>query len=405
MQYKKIQFSGSSGALLSARLDFPPDRHPIAWAVMAHGFTLSKDLSAMRNITRTLNMEGFAVLRFDFTGLGESEGDFSEMNFSSNIEDIVAAAQYLTAHFFAPSLLVGHSLGGAAVIFAASKIPSVRAVATIGAPSCAEHVLRLFGGKLDDIEHKGYAVVRIGPRSFMIKKQFLDDIRQHNMDRALNELDVPILIIHSPADEIVPVSNAAEIYKAARHPKSFISVPGANHLLSNKKHSLYVGGVIAQWAGLYIEAPAEPSINPRGKVVAYLDDEGYDTQVRMRQHGLIVDEPETYGGNDFGPTPYELLSAALAACTDITLMMYARRKEWPLEAVRTYVNYRREHCEDCENLDGNPMQNVFYKSLDFEGELSEAQIKRLLQIAAKCPVHKTLQQSSVIHTEWVDYED
>ncbi len=405
MKIQKIKILGSSGDMLAARLDFPPDRHPVAWVVMAHGFTLSKDLRAMRNITRALNVEGYGVLRFDFTGLGESEGDFSEMSFSSNIEDIEAVSHYLEMHYEAPKLLIGHSLGGAAVVFAGRRLASVKAIATIGAPSCAEHVLHLFGNKLADIEKNGYAEVRIGPRRFSIKKQFLDDIRQQNMERALNTLHKPILIMHSPQDQIVPVSNAAEIYKAARHPKSFVSIPGADHLLSKEKHSLYVGGVIAQWAALYFETPEEPPIHPRGKVVAFLDEDGYDTQVRMRHHGMIVDEPEMYGGNDFGPTPYEILSAALAACTDITIMMYARRKAWPLEAVRTYVNYRREHCEDCENLSGNAVEHVFYKSLDFEGNLSEEQIKRLLQIAAKCPVHKTLQEGSRIHTEWVDYED
>ncbi len=405
MQHKKVKFEGGSGHLLTAKLDFPPDRAPIAWAVMAHGFTLSKDLSALRNITNAMNVEGIAVMRFDFTGLGESEGEFSEMNFSSNIEDIEAASQFLEQNYSAPSIVIGHSLGGAAAIFAASRLSNIKAVATIGSPSCPEHVQHLFTERLDQIERQGYAKVRIGPRTFTIKKQFLEDIRMQNMERVLNELNKPILILHSPEDRIVPVSNAAEIYKAARHPKSFVSIPGADHLLSQKKHSSYVGGIIAQWARLYIEIPPEPRLNPRGKVVAYLDKEGYDTQIRMRQHGLVVDEPESYGGTDFGPSPYDLLCASLASCTVITLQMYARRKEWPLEEVRCYVNFRREHCEDCQDVSGAAIQNVFYKSIDFEGPLSEKQIERLLQIAAKCPVHRTLEQSAIVHTQWVDYED
>lgn len=252
MSSQKIIFKNAEGQDLSARLELPDNGEVRAFALFAHCFTCNKNLTAIRTISKTLNEKNIAVLRFDFTGLGESEGEFEQTNFSSNVQDLQHAAQYLTDHFQAPKMLIGHSLGGAAVLVASQKIPSVQAIVTIGAPSNPEHVSHLFKSSVDEINSSGKALVSIGGRDFTIQKQFLEDIKDQNIKSILDAYRSSILIMHSPQDTTVSIDNAAEIYKAARHPKSFISLNGADHLLSDKKDSAYVGSIIATWADRYL---------------------------------------------------------------------------------------------------------------------------------------------------------
>ena len=250
MENKRVKFKNHLGQELAARIEFPTEETK-SYALFAHCFTCNKNIAAIRNIVRALNKHGIAVLSFDFTGLGESEGDFEDTNFSSNVNDLISAATFLDVNYTAPNILIGHSLGGAAVIFAASHIPSIKAVATVGAPSTPKHVSHLFRSGIDEINEKGEAKLQIGGREFKIQKQFLDDINEKNMKDTVKLLDLPLLILHSPQDTTVEIENAAQIYQSARHPKSFISLDGADHLLTNKEDSIYTGKMIANWAERY----------------------------------------------------------------------------------------------------------------------------------------------------------
>ncbi len=399
MRSQKVKFTNANGYELSARLELPVSKHPHSYALFAHVFTGNKNLSATRHISRALTLSGIAVLRFDFTGLGESEGDFADTNFTSNVEDLLAAARFLEENYKAPKILIGHSLGGAAAIFAAKHIASIRAVATIGAPSNPEHVSHLLSEKLEDIEKYGKANVTIDGRSFTIKKQFLDDLRNKNMFGILQNLNKALLVLHSPQDRIVEIDNAAKIYKAAFHPKSFITLDGADHMLSNKHDSTYVGKLIASWVSRYIEIPKENPLQTNKQVVVRLGSDGYTTEIMAGRHGLIADESEKLGGNDFGPSPYELLSASLGACTAMTLQMYARRKQWDLKEVKVHLSYAKDYLEDCQTCE-KPESKIdhFDRIIELEGNLSEVQRNRLLEIAEKCPVHKTLHNSIVVHS-------
>ncbi len=392
MPSKKIEFINSNGYKLSAKLELPADGDVNAFAILAHVFTGNKNLSATRHISRSLMQKGIAVLRFDFTGLGESEGEFADTNFSSNIEDILAAAKYLKEHNMAPELLVGHSLGGAAVIFAASQIESIKAVATVGAPSEPEHVTRLLSDKIETIEETGIAHVDIGGRKFTIKKQFLDDLRSQNMFGILKELRKPILVMHSPQDGVVEIENAAKIYHAAYHPKSFISLDGADHMLTKKSDAHYVGELVGSWLVRYIDIPQKEELKTDRQVVARLDGEGYTTEIMAGKHGILADESEEVGGNDFGPSPYQLLSSALASCKVMTMHMYARRKKWPLEEAKVHIDYSRRYVEDCDTCEdkGGRIEH-FDCIIELEGELTDDQRNRIVEIAGRCPVHKTLE--------------
>ncbi len=392
MRSKKVEFKNTNGFSLAARLELPADRYPYAYAIFAHVFTGNKNLSATRHISRALTQSGIAVLRFDFTGLGDSEGEFADTNFTSNVEDIMAAAQFLEDNYKAPSVLVGHSLGGAAVIFAASRLFSVRAVATIGAPSEPEHVSHLIEDSLEHIEQQGKATVNIGGRVFTIKKQFLDDLKSKNMFDILRGMRKAMLVLHSPQDRVVEIDNAAKIYQAAYHPKSFISLDGADHMLSGKKDAAYVGSIIASWVSRYVDRPEREKLQTDKQVVARLDDApGFTTEIMADKHSLIADEPEAVGGNDFGPDPYELLSASLAACTAMTVKMYAKRKKWPLEEVTVHMNHAKKYAEDCNDCEKPSSRiDLFERCIEFEGPLDEVQIKRLLEIADRCPVHRSL---------------
>jgi uncharacterized OsmC-like protein/alpha/beta superfamily hydrolase len=395
MRSQKVKFQNTAGQQLDARLEMPANQHPFAFALFAHCFTCNKNLRAVRNISSALTLAGIAVMRFDFTGLGESEGDFADTNFTSNVEDLIAAAKFLEDHYKAPSLLVGHSLGGAAVLCAAQELPEVKTIATIGAPSAPKHVSHLFSTDVDQIEADGQAQVDIGGRPFTVKKQFLEDIREQELTRKIGILgkqEKALLILHSPQDLTVEIENAANIYQAAHHPKSFISLDGADHLLSRKADSIYAGQMISAWAMRYLNIEEEELLRSDRQVVVRLEDEdAFTADVMVRHHSLTADEPTSVGGNDFGPSPYELVSAGLGACTVMTLHMYARRKKWPLKEVKVHIDHSKDHAQDCDNPD-NPKSKIdhFNRVLEIEGDLNQEQRQRLIEIADKCPVHRTL---------------
>ena len=400
MKSSKVTFKNQDEHNLTARLELPADRKPGSFALFAHCFTCNKNLSAVRNISRALTSSGFGVLRFDFTGLGESEGDFADTNFSGNIQDIKAAASFLEKEFMAPSLLIGHSLGGAAVLYAAAEMDSVGAVATIGAPADPKHVKKLISSGMEDMNQKGFAEVSIGGRPFTIKKQFIDDLEAVDLPSILSTLKKALLIAHSPQDQIVGVDHAAHIFKEARHPKSFVSLDGADHLLSKSADSVYLGNVIASWAKRYIDFREKKKPETDLQVVANLSGEDkFTTQIKAGKHYLVSDEPESYGGNDFGPTPYDFVSAGLATCTAMTIRMYADRKKWNVEEVNVHIEHGKIHAEDCEACENSNTSKIdqFTSVIELKGELNGSQKNKLLEIANKCPVHKTL--LSEIHIE------
>ncbi|GER59104.1 bifunctional alpha/beta hydrolase/OsmC family protein [Patiriisocius marinus] len=405
MKSSKITFTNSQGKLLSGRLDLPLVQEPHNFAIFAHCFTCTKDFSAVRNVSKALASEGFGVLRFDFTGLGDSDGDFADTNFSSNVEDLVQAAAFLEKEYKAPSLLVGHSLGGAAAIFAASEISSIQALATIGAPSNPVHVKKQFGSQAATIEKEGEGHVKLAGRDFIFKKQFFDDLEQQSCEAAASKLEgKALLILHSPQDATVSIKNAEEIYHAAKHPKSFVTLDGTEHLLIDKKSAAYVGKVISGWAARYIDLPTEEVIKTTHQVVASLDNEdGFTTLLKLGNHYSKADEPIRVGGNDFGPTPYELLAGSLSACTAMTIQMYAKRKGWLIENVEVHTSYGRTYAEDCEICDQeNKKIDTFTREIKLTANLDEKQLARILQIADKCPVHKTLHSQTQVITSFVD---
>lgn len=403
---ERFEFRGSEGQTLAGRLHRPAI-DPIAYAVFAHCFTCSKESKAASHISRALAAQGIATLRFDFTGLGESEGEFSETTFSHNVSDIVAAAKALEEQDRAPALLIGHSLGGSAVLAAASEIDGVVGVATVGAPVEPEHVAKLFGASVGQIETEGKAKVDLGGRPFTIRKAFLDDIRaQCNTDK-IRALKAALLIFHSPQDQVVDVDNARMIYEAARHPKSFISLDGADHLLRKRADSEYVATVLRAWASRYLpEDVAEvPEDAPEGGVLVEGKASGFLQRIYARGHVFPADEPLSVGGTDLGPTPYELLLASLGTCTSITLRMYAGRKEWPLEGVRVKLRHDRVHAKDVEDSEKETgMVDVIDKELELQGDLTEEQRERLFEMAARCPVHRTLLNEIKIRSELVAEE-
>ncbi len=404
MNLQKVTFQNKEGQTLSGRLELPADQHPHNFAIFAHCFTCTKNLSAVKNVSRSLTSRGFGVLRFDFTGLGESDGDFEDTNFSGNVEDLIAASQFLESNYMPPALLIGHSLGGAAVIFAASELASVKAVATVGAPSNPEHVKHLFGNSIEEIKATGYASVSLSGRPFTIKKQFLEDLETKSLSDVVRNFDKALLVMHSPLDTTVGILNAEEIYKAARHPKSFVSIDGADHLLMQKHDSIYVGEVIAGWARRYVEIPEQENLSTKHQVIASLDKEdGFTTSMKVGNHFMIADEPTSYGGNDFGPSPYELVSAGLSACTAMTIQMYAKRKDWDLKNVEVHTSYSKSHAEDTQDCENDSAKiDTFNREIKLEGILDEKQIKRILQIADKCPVHKTLHSDIQVITKLID---
>ncbi|WP_026987280.1 bifunctional alpha/beta hydrolase/OsmC family protein [Fodinicurvata fenggangensis] len=408
MKVEKLEFTGHTGEKLAARLD-RPDGEVRAVALFAHCFTCTKDLAAARRIAARLSALGFAVLRFDFTGLGHSEGEFANTNFSSNVEDLVLAARELEEIDLAPDLLIGHSLGGAAVLKAAAEIASARAVVTIAAPASPAHVLSHIGADLDTIREKGEAEVELGGRPFVLTKQFIEDIEESGLAQSIAELDRALLVLHGPRDRIVGIENASKIFLAAKHPKSFITLDDADHLISKAEDAEYVAEVIGAWSQRYLKLPTlKPTADaPEGVVrVSEADPKGFRQDIVVDgRYQLAADEPADFGGTEAGPSPYQFLSTGLGACTAMTIRMYARRKEWPLSHVSVDISHDKRHAEDCaecETQDGKV--DVFRRSVRLEGDLSDEQRQRLLEIADKCPVHKTLHSSSVIETELADEE-
>lgn len=399
MPSKKVFFYNSKGIKLAARLETPLKKAPYPYVIFAHVFTGNKNLKGVRYTSKALNLAGLAVLRFDFTGLGESEGNFEDTNFTTNVEDLMAAAKFLEENYQAPEIIVGQSLGGAASIFAAKKLDSIKAVATIGAPAYPEHVMHLLSGSLEEIENKGKSEVQIDGRKFTIKKQFIDDLRAQKMDDVLEGLNKAILVLHSPQDFVVEIENAAHIYHYAKHPKSFVTLDGADHMLTNKDDAFYTGQVIASWVERYITTEEKETLKTEKQVVARLGSSGYSTEILAGRHGFVADESEQLGGNDFGPSPYEILNSALAACTAMTLQMYARRKEWPLIEAKVHLSYDRSYFDDCTACeDGSKRLDHFVKEVELIGPLSDEQKNRLLEIADRCPVHKTLATESKFST-------
>ena len=399
-----IEFPGSHGLKLAARLDLPMGK-PTAYALFAHCFTCSKDSKAAAYISSSLAAAGIAVLRFDFTGLGGSEGDFSNTGFSSNVEDLVAAADYLRTEYEAPKLLVGHSLGGAAMLAAAPHIPEVAAIATVNAPADPAHVIQNFGSSLREIESTGEAKVSLGGRPFVIRKSFIDDARAQNVNDILPNLRRALLVMHAPRDKIVDISNAQKIFAPAKHPKSYISLDDADHLLSRREDALYAGTVLAAWAARYLPPRTDEQTARSGKgdvVVTETGDGKYAQTINAGRHWLRADEPQSIGGDDSGLTPYQLLSASIGACTSMTIRMYADRKNWLLGRISVRVHHEKIHakdCVECENKEGRV--DRIEREIQIEGELTDEQRTRLLEIADKCPVHRTLHSPVVVTSRLV----
>lgn len=401
MTTERITFTGHSGEKLAARLDLPDGPH-LATVLFAHCFTCSKDIPAARRIAGRLAAMGLAVLRFDFTGLGHSEGEFSNTTFTSNVSDLHAAASYLADRGMAPDMLIGHSLGGAAVLRAAGDLPSVRAVATLGAPFDPEHVTHNFDSALETIGSDGQAKVCLGGRPFTIRKEFVEDISAQNLAPAINDLRRALLILHAPLDDVVDIENAAQIFSAAKHPKSFVTLDDADHLISRPEDAEYAAEVIAAWAARYMHlAPPAPPIGaPEGVVrVSEADANGFLQDVNSGPfHHTLADEPLAYGGTNKGMTPYGFLSSGLGACTSMTIRMYARRKGWPLDHVWVDVCHNKVHAQDAGTRSGERIDS-FKRVIHLTGALDAEQRARLLEIADKCPVHRTLEKSSEVITE------
>lgn len=404
MPVEKITFKGSQGDMLAARYDRPAGRI-VATAIFAHCFTCSKDIFAARIVASELVRRGIAVLRFDFTGLGASEGEFANTDFSSNCGDLVRAADWLRDNAEAPKILIGHSLGGAAVLAVAGEIPEVEAVATIGAPADADHVIRNFHADIARIEEKGEAEVKLAGRPFRIRKQFLDDVRSQNLGERIGRMRKALMVLHSPVDNIVGIENAGEIFAAAKHPKSFVSLDNADHLLSRHEDAVYAARVIATWADRYIgeNSDAEDAAHGEAVVVAETGNGKFQANVTAGRHTMLADEPERVGGLDSGPSPYEFLSAALGACTTMTLRMYAERKKIDLGTVSVEVDHAKVHIDDCEDcatekdVAGGRIDR-FERRISVAGVLDAELREKVLEIAGKCPVHRTLEQGAAVVT-------
>ncbi|HET7888308.1 MAG TPA: bifunctional alpha/beta hydrolase/OsmC family protein [Bradyrhizobium sp.] len=393
MPTERFQFPGSGGQLAAA-LD-TPDRPVRAYALFAHCFTCGKDVLAAKRIAVALAARGIAVLRFDFTGLGSSEGDFANATFSSNVADLVRAANHLRKAYQAPSLLIGHSLGGAAILAAADQIPEAKAVVTIGAPSDPTHVTGQFAASIEKIREDGQAEVSLAGRPFTIKREFLDDIAEHNLMGHITRLRRALLVMHSPTDDTVGIDNATRIFVAARHPKSFVSLSDTDHLLSDRRDAAYVADVIAAWASRYVEIPtaqsADQSMTPREVIVRETRNSKFQQTVSVGPHQLLADEPAAAGGEDTGLAPYDLLLAGLGACTSMTMRLYADRKSLPLTRTTVTLRHGKIHAEDCAECETKAgMLDQIERVITMEGPLDAEQREKLLEIADKCPVHRTL---------------
>lgn len=402
MASEKVTFANSSGLTLSGVLETPAAAVR-GWAVIAHCFTCTKKGLAASRIARYLTEHGIGVLRFDFTGLGESDGDFSGTGFSTNVQDLIDAVHWMDRQARPVALMIGHSLGGAASVVAATQLPHVKAVATIGAPSDADHVIAQFKTEVPDIEAKGEKEVLLAGRPFTLRKSFLEDVRGAHVRNAVAALKRPLLVMHSPVDQTVSIENATGLFLAAKHPKSFVSLDQADHLLTGREDAEYVAAVIAGWGARYLE-PAEKPQNPLSTghdevTVRETRTAGpYQNEVIIGHSRFLSDEPTSMGGGDTGPDPYELVTAGLGACTSMTLRMYAARKKWPLERVTVVLSHDKVHAEDCVECGPRDKIDLFTRDIQIEGNLDEGQRQRLLEIADKCPVHRTLEAESKVVT-------
>ncbi len=391
MKTVRLSFPNRDDVQLSAHLDLPLGERPQAYAILAHCFTCGKNLKGERNISRALTQNGLAVLRFDFAGLGESDGEFYDTNFSTNVADLLDAAAFLDQEYEAPQLLVGHSLGGTAVLMAGGQLDSVRAVATIGAPAEPHHVKRLFEAFEARIQAEGEARIELAGRPFTIRRQFLEDLEQVQLKDLIQQLGKALLVMHSPQDETVEVENARQIYDAARHPKSFLTLDGADHLLLRKPDSLYAGQMVAHWASRYLNLEEDEPLVTDKQAVVRVGGKGYTSEIRVGKHRFLADEPASVGGDDLGPSPYDLLVSGLGACTAMTLRMYADRKGWPLSEVRVHLEHYKDYPTDRENTEAKQSKiDHIERYVELEGPLDAQQQQRLLEIADRCPVHRTL---------------
>ena len=397
-----LKIPSSSGHELHARLELPIHQKPAYYAIFAHCFTCSSNLNAVKNISRSLTQKGIGVIRFDFTGLGRSGGNFADSYISANVKDLVDVHEFITANYEAPRLLVGHSLGGAAVLMAAAQLEAVKAVVTIGTPSDTKHTANHFASQVNDTDTDTSTEVNIGGRPFTINQEFVADFQKTDLLATVKELRKAILILHAPQDNIVDINHAQKLYHNAFHPKSFVSLDQADHLLTKKEDSLYAGDLIGSWANRYISPPEKKTkLQTEGEqVVGHLDlvRDNFTTTIATTKHQLVADEPASVGGDDFGPSPYEYLNGGLAACTAMTLKMYARRKKWDLQEVYVYLSHSKKHVEDATS-DKPVYLDHIQKKLKFVGDLDETQRNRLKEIASRCPVHRTLLREIVIETE------
>ena len=401
MPAQRFDFPNQHGQRLAALLDLP-DEPPRAYALFAHCFTCGKDVLSASRIAQGLTRQGIAVLRFDFTGLGASDGEFANTNFSSNVADLVAAANHLRRTHAAPQLLIGHSLGGAAVLAAAADIAEARAVVTIGAPSDPSHVTRLLRDKLADIRAQGEVEVMLAGRPFRVQRQFLDDVAEQKLGARIAHLRKALLVLHAPGDETVGIENASAIFGAAKHPKSFVSLADADHLLRRPRDAAYVAGIIAAWAERYLEPRAAEGTDHEliaGVLVEETGGSRFQQRIVAGKHHLQADEPVASGGLDSGPDPYSLLLSALGACTSMTLRLYAEHKKLPLERVSVHLRHAKIHATDCAECETKAGKlDRIDREIVLRGNLDNAQRQRLLEIADMCPVHRTLTSEVLIKT-------
>lgn len=404
MPSQTVEFSNADGAPLSGVLE-TPDEGASAWAIFAHCFTCSKKSLAASRVARGLAERGIGVLRFDFTGLGESGGDFSTSGFSSDVADLVAAAEWMASTGRTASLMIGHSLGGAATVVAAKALNDVKAVVTIGAPSDAGHIVEQFKDSVPEIESDGRAQVNLGGRPFTLSRTFLEEVRKTTVIDAIKDLSKPFLILHAPGDDVVGIDNATDLFVAAKHPKSFVSLDSADHLLTGKNDAAFVIDVISGWSAQYTGTMGQAQeTKPQSNKVIVRETGAngpYQNEVLIGGRKFFADEPASFGGADTGPDPYAWVIAGLGACTSITMRMYANRKKWPVERVTIRLEHDKRHADDCVDCGPGDRIDVFTRYIEIEGDLDEEQRARMLEIADRCPVHRTLENGAKVETHLV----